>query len=129
MLLVLCQPVSSVTTTRTASDESTVHPDQTDLVQTLELTLPRELTAAAPAHGRRLAGPQEIDIALAENEIDIIIGPGDCCICAVTALVGYPTAMVPLGRFEGPGGRGQPQGPMLVGSTGSDGKILEFMKL
>lgn len=87
------------------------------------------MSAAAISHGRRLAGPQGIDVALAENKIDLVIGPGDCSICAVAALAGHPTAMVPLGRLEGSGGRGQPQGLMLVGSAGSEVMMLEFMKL
>lgn len=91
--------------------------------------MPDEIAAAAVAHGRRLAGPEGIDATLAEHGIEMIIGPGDCSICAVAALVGYPTAMVPMGRLEGPGGLGQPQGLMIVGTAGSEGKILEFMKL
>lgn len=105
------------------------HNDQTDLIQTLESTLTDEIAAAAKAHGRWLAGPQGIDVALAENEIDVIIGPGDCSICAVAALAGYPTGMVPMSRLEGPGGLGQPQGLMIVGGAGGERKMLEFMKL
>lgn len=105
------------------------HTDQTDLIQTLKSSMTSETAAAAKAHGRRRAGLQGINIALMENEIDMIIGPGDCSICAVAALVGYPTAMVPLGRLEGPGGMGQPQGLMIVGGNRGEGKMLEFMKL
>lgn len=91
--------------------------------------MPDSTAAATIAHGRQLAGPEGIDAALAEHRIDMIIGPGDCSICAVAALAGYPAAMVPLGRLESPGGRGQPQGLVIVGSAGGEGKMLEFMKL
>jgi amidase len=70
------------------------HTDQTDLIETLQSTLTDETAAAAKAHGRRIAGEQGLDATLAQNEIDMIIGPGDCSICALAALAGYPTAMV-----------------------------------
>ena len=85
--------------------------------------------AAALAHGRRLAGPEGIDRALAEHGVDFIIGPGDCAICAVAALAGYPTAVVPLGILEGEGGMGQPQGLMMISGAGGEGRMLEFMRL
>ena len=85
--------------------------------------------AAALAHGRRLAGPAGIDRALADHSVDFIIGPGDCAICAVAALAGYPTAVVPLGILEGEGGMGQPQGLMMISGAGGEGRMLEFMRL
>ncbi|OKL59330.1 hypothetical protein UA08_05396 [Talaromyces atroroseus] len=105
------------------------HTDQTDLIKTLESTLTDEIASAAKAHGREKAGPQGIDVALAENKIDVIIGPGDCAICVLAALAGYPTAMVPMSRLEGPGGLGQPQGLMMIGGAGCEGNMLKFMKL
>ncbi|PWY83399.1 amidase [Aspergillus heteromorphus CBS 117.55] len=105
------------------------HTDQDDLQKTLESNLDEETAAAAKAHARRLAGPEGIDATLQQHGIDVIVGPGDCAICAVAALAGYPTGMVPLGRLEGPGGLGQPQGLMLVGPKGGEGKLLEFMRL
>lgn len=105
------------------------HTDQADLIQTLESTMTDETASAVKAQGKFLAGSQGIDAALAKNEIDLIIGPGDCEICAVAALAGYPKAMVPLSRLEGPVGLGQPQGLMIIGGAGSERKIFEFMKL
>lgn len=64
-----------------------------------------------------------------ENKIDLIIGPGDCEICAVAALAGYPKAMVPMSRLKGPVGLGQPQGLMIIGRAGSEAIMLQFMKL
>lgn len=88
-----------------------------------------EVAANAIAYGRRLAGPEGIDRALRENNVDLIVGPGDCSICAVASLAGYPTAMVPLGTLEGEQGMGQPQGLMMVSGAGGEGKMLAFMKL
>ncbi|GKZ25179.1 hypothetical protein AbraCBS73388_000627 [Aspergillus brasiliensis] len=105
------------------------HTDQTDLEETLNSTLTEETATAAKAHAQRLAGHDGIDATLQSNRINLIIGPGDCAICAVAALAGYPTAMVPLDRLEGPGGLGQPQGLMLVAGVGGESHILAFMQL
>jgi amidase len=99
------------------------------LTKTLESTLTDEIASAAKAHGIRVAGPQGIDATLVESKIDVIIGPGDCAICVLAALAGYPTAMVPMSRLEGPGGLGQPQGLMMVAGAGDESKMLKFMKL
>ncbi|PYI34980.1 amidase [Aspergillus indologenus CBS 114.80] len=105
------------------------HTDQNDLLETLKSTMNDEKAAAAKAYAQRLAGAEGIDATLAKHGIDIIIGPGDCAICAVAALAGYPTGMVPLGRLEGPGGLGQPQGLMLISRAGGEQKLLQFMHL
>ncbi|EED24654.1 amidase, putative [Talaromyces stipitatus ATCC 10500] len=105
------------------------HTDQTDLIQTLESTMTDETASAAKAHGKLLAGSQGIDAALTENKIDVIIGPGDCEICAVAALAGSPKAMVPMSRLKGSAGLGQPQGLMIIGGAGSESKMFQFMKL
>ncbi|PWY84435.1 amidase [Aspergillus eucalypticola CBS 122712] len=105
------------------------HTDQNDLEETLKSTLTEEKATAAKAYAQHLAGPDGIDATLQENHINLIIGPGDCAICAVAALAGYPTAMVPLDRLEGPGGLGQPQGLMLINSAGGEAQILAFMQL
>lgn len=88
-----------------------------------------EKATAAKAYAQHLAGPDGIDATLRENHINLIIGPGDCAICAVAALAGYPTAVAPLDRLEGPGGLGQPQGLMLITSAGGEAQILAFMQL
>ncbi|RAL08827.1 amidase [Aspergillus homomorphus CBS 101889] len=105
------------------------HTDQTDLIATLNSSLDDETAATATALAQRLAGLDGIDAALQANRIDLIISPGDCAICAVAALAGYPTAMVPLGRLGGPGGMGQPQGLMLISGNGGEAKLLQFMHL
>ncbi|GLA27012.1 hypothetical protein AnigIFM63326_004199 [Aspergillus niger] len=105
------------------------HTDQTDLKETLKSTMTEETATAAKAYAQRLAGPDGIDAALQSSRINLIIGPGDCAICAVAALAGYPTAMVPLDRLEGPGGLGQPQGLMLIASAGGEAQILAFIQL
>ncbi|PYI09724.1 amidase [Aspergillus sclerotiicarbonarius CBS 121057] len=104
------------------------HPDQKDLIDTLHSPMTEESAAAAAAHGHRLAGPEGIDATLEKHQIDLIVGPGDCATCAVAALAGYPTAMLPMSRLEGKGGMGQPQGLMVVGSAGSEGKMLQLMR-
>ncbi|MCJ1392514.1 hypothetical protein MMC18_005382 [Xylographa bjoerkii] len=105
------------------------HTDQTDLLETLEFSMTDATAAAALRHGRRLAGPEGIDRALAEHNVGFIIGPGDCAICALAALAGYPTAVVPLGLLDGEGGMGQPQGLMMISGAGGEEKMLEFMRL
>ena len=109
------------------TDPHKAHTDQTDLLKTLDDSTTDATAKAAIAHARRLAGPDGIDSTLKTNAIDVIIGPGDCSICVVAALAGYPTAMVPLGVLEGELGMGQPQGLMLVGAKGEEGKLLLFM--
>ncbi|PWY96124.1 amidase [Aspergillus sclerotioniger CBS 115572] len=104
------------------------HSDQKDLIDTLHSSMAEESVAAAKAYGHRRAGPEGIDAALEKHQIDLIIGPGDCATCAVAALAGYPTAMLPMSRLEGKGGMGQPQGLMVVGSAGSEGKMLQLMQ-
>ncbi|RAH66303.1 amidase [Aspergillus aculeatinus CBS 121060] len=103
------------------------HTDQTDLLETLKSSMDDEKAAAAKTYAQRLAGPEGIDATVEKHGVDIIIGPGDCAICAVAALAGYPTGMVPLGRLEGPGGLGQPQGLMLISRAGGEQKLLQFM--
>ena len=89
-----------------------------------------EATAAAATEwGRRRAGPEGIDHALTKHGIDLIVGPGDCSICVVASLAGYPTAMVPLGTLEGQEGMGQPQGLMIISTAMAERKMLEFMRL
>ncbi|RAK95966.1 amidase [Aspergillus ibericus CBS 121593] len=104
------------------------HSDQKDLIDTLHSSLTDESAAVIKAYGHRLAGPEGIDATLAKHQIDLIIGPGDCATCAVAALAGYPTAMLPMSRLEGKGGMGQPQGLMVVGSAGSEGRMLQLMQ-
>ncbi|PYH88604.1 hypothetical protein BO71DRAFT_435576 [Aspergillus ellipticus CBS 707.79] len=105
------------------------HPDQTDLIDPLSSPMTEATASAAKAHGQRAAGLLGIDATLDEHQIDVIIGPGDCAIGGVAALAGYPTGMVPMGRLDGPGGMGQPQGLMLVSRAGGEAKMLEFMQL
>lgn len=70
-----------------------------------------------------------IDDALEQLNIDMIIGPGDCSLCVLASLAGYPSAMVPMHTLQGPEGMGQPQGLMIIGTQGSEGKLLNFMRL
>ena len=111
------------------TDSPPAHTDQSDLLETLKSNMTDSTAATALRHGRRLAGPEGIDHALTKHNVDFIIGPGDCAICAVAALAGYPTAVVPLGRLEGEGGMGQPQGLMMISGAGGESKMLDFMRL
>lgn len=105
------------------------HADQDDLVKVLEDCTSPDTVTVATAHARKLAGPLGIDRCLSETGADVIIGPGDCSICVVAALAGYPSAMIPLGTLTGNFGMGQPQGLMMVSTKGAEGTILAFMKL
>lgn len=60
------------------NEPTEAHTDQADLIQTLRSTMTDETASAVKAQGKPLAGSQGIDAALAKNEIDLIIGPGDC---------------------------------------------------
>lgn len=123
-----CLSVGHPPPVRSSVLSGSAHPDQKDLLDTLHSSLTEETAAAAKAYGHRRAGPEGIDAALEKHQIDLIVGPGDCATCAVAALAGYPTAMLPMSRLEGTGGMGQPQGLMVVGSAGSEGPMLQLMQ-
>ncbi|KAF2154254.1 amidase [Myriangium duriaei CBS 260.36] len=72
---------------------------------------------------------EAIEDCLSSNDIDIIIGPGDCSICVVASLARCPSAMVPMTILTGEKGMGQPQGLMIISKRHDEGKMLEFMKL
>lgn len=104
------------------------HTDQTDLIATTESKLSAHEADELLSQARTRAS-ESIDAALNDHGIDVIIGPGDCPLCTVAALAGYPTAMVPLGVLESEEGMGQPQGLMVIAGKDGEGAMLRFMKL
>jgi amidase len=76
-------------------------------------------------HARHFAR-QGIDNCLSKSKIDLVIGPGNCAICATACLAGYPTGLI----LKGEKGMGQPQGLMMI-STGNSGEseMLRFMRV
>ena len=107
----------------------TAYEDQSRLVGMLSSNMNENEAVRRVAYGRESAGRQGIDKALAEHNIDIIIGPGDSGICDIAAQAGYPTAMVPLGMLKGKYGLRQPHGLMITSRKNGEGKMLEFMML
>lgn len=106
----------------------TAHTDQTDLLEILE-TKCRQADVdeiEAVIYPRAKQGIQD---CLESNEIDIVVGPGDCSICVLASLGKCPSAMVPYTLLTGEKGMGQPQGLMIITKAGDEGKMLEFMKL
>jgi len=104
------------------------HGDQADLIATLQTEETADTSAKAISYGRSRAR-EGIRECLERDDVDIIAGPGDCGICIVAALAGYPAAMVPMTVLGGEKGMGQPQGLMLIANAGHEAKIIEFMQL
>lgn len=110
------------------TDSQPAHTNQQDLLDVLNATItPEELDKMRiPITAKAKQG---IEDCLKVNEVDIIVGPGDCGICVVASIARCPSAMVPYSILNGEKGMGQPQGLMIITKPHDEGKMLEFMKL
>jgi amidase len=91
----------------------------------------------AQERGRRLAGPQGIDAALAKDRLDVLVAPtlgpawttdllnGDHFlgggVSTAPAVAGYPHITVPMGAVDG-----LPVGLSFVGTAWSEGKLIGY---
>lgn len=104
------------------------HTDQADLIRTLEADITVAEVEEATSKTRTFA-QEKIRRCLEDNDIDMICGPGDCVICIVASIAGFPAAMVPMSFLKGETGMGQPQGLMILSHGEAEGKMHEFMNL
>ncbi|KAJ4302946.1 hypothetical protein N0V90_001837 [Kalmusia sp. IMI 367209] len=52
------------------------------------------------AYAKKIVGLQEIVKALDDNEVDVVLGPGDRVLFQIAGAVGYPVATLPLGYID-----------------------------
>ncbi|PTB56454.1 hypothetical protein M431DRAFT_79828 [Trichoderma harzianum CBS 226.95] len=71
---------------------------------------------------RELCGKKGIDKTLEENDIDIIIGPGDGPMFGIALTAGYPVATVPLGYLEF---NGRPFGMQIAAKAHQEGLLIQ----
>ncbi|KAK4067541.1 hypothetical protein Trihar35433_6101 [Trichoderma harzianum] len=71
---------------------------------------------------RELCGKKGIDKTLEENDVDIIIGPGDGPMFGIALTAGYPVATVPLGYLEF---NGRPFGMQIAAKAHQEALLIQ----
>ncbi|KAM6480980.1 amidase family protein [Trichoderma sp. SZMC 28011] len=71
---------------------------------------------------RELCGKNGIDKTLEENDVDIIIGPGDGPMFGIALTAGYPVATVPLGYLEF---NGRPFGMQIAAKAHQEALLIQ----
>jgi amidase len=75
---------------------------------------------------------QIVDKAFEDNDVDLIICPGDSGLAILSSACGYPVGTVPLGQLEFVTGetreKRRPFGMVFIGKAFDDAKLVRFMK-
>ncbi|KAL8854605.1 MAG: hypothetical protein Q9221_000640 [Calogaya cf. arnoldii] len=99
------------------------HPNQEILIGALKSNMTDQQCKERLAITRHRA-VSAIKKSLAENEIDLILGPADSRIANVAAAAGFPVAAVPLGLADL---NGRAFGMLLISPENTEAKIFEVM--
>ncbi|KAL8948364.1 MAG: hypothetical protein Q9222_005448 [Ikaeria aurantiellina] len=99
------------------------HPNQDILINALKSNMTDQQCKERLAITRRRA-TSAIKKTLADNEIDVILGPADSHIAGVAAAAGYPVAGVPLGLADF---NGRAFGMLLISPENTEAKMFEVM--
>lgn len=106
-----------------SSDSYIEHPNQDVLIGALNSNMTDQQCKERLAITRHRA-TSAIKKSLAENEIDVILGPADSRIASVAAAAGFPVAAVPLGLADF---NGRAFGMLLISPENTEAKMIEVM--
>jgi len=73
-------------------------------------------------YARERCGRNGIDKVLEENDVDIIMGPGDGAMFTIAATAGYPSATLPLGYLEF---NGRPFGLQIMAKAHQEALLIQ----
>lgn len=99
------------------------HSNQDALIASLDNDMTDEHYEVALKKTRAMARAA-IQKSFNDNELNVIMGPGDGLIPIVAAIAGYPVATVPLGYADF---NGRAFGLNIIGLDGQEDRILEAM--
>ncbi len=105
------------------SDYNAAHPNQDILIGALKNNMTDEQCTERLKITRQRA-TSAIEKSLAENQVDVILGPADSRIASVAAAAGYPVASVPLGYADF---NGRAFGMLLISPGNTEAKMFEVM--
>ncbi len=111
-------------TTHAATQLPPDHSSQAGLIRAAHSTISPETYHDTVAHARHAARDLGIDKVLRENDVDVIIGPGDGPLFAVAAAAGYPIGTLPLSCLKG---NGRPFGCVCLAGVGREDIVLMVM--
>ncbi|PSN74128.1 amidase signature enzyme [Corynespora cassiicola Philippines] len=99
-------------------------PHQNDLMAALQSSTLRDQVRAARDHLRIAGGREGLDFLFADQQLDIVIAPGDAALSSLAAAAGYPTAACPLSALKL---NGQPFGLTLASPPHTEHMLLHFL--
>ncbi|CAK7233312.1 hypothetical protein SCUCBS95973_008552, partial [Sporothrix curviconia] len=96
--------------------------NQDGLVRALNAHMADDEYHALLAFARNRCGPGGVDKALEENDVDVIIGPGDGPLFAIPGTAGYPVASLPLGYLDF---NGRPFGMQITAKAHQEALLIQ----
>ncbi|KAF2015272.1 amidase signature enzyme [Aaosphaeria arxii CBS 175.79] len=99
-------------------------PNQNDLMAALQSGILRDEVNAARQHLKLAGGREGLDFIFADQQLDIIVAPGDAALSSLAAAAGYPTAACPLSALKL---NGQPFGLTLASRAHTEHMLLHFL--
>ncbi|KAM3443914.1 hypothetical protein MY4824_000362 [Beauveria thailandica] len=96
--------------------------NQAGLIRALNATMDPEEYRKLIDQARNTCGEKGIDRVLEENEVDIILGPGDGTMFIIAGTAGYPVASLPLGYLDF---NGRPFGMQITARAHEDALLIQ----
>ncbi|OAL48728.1 amidase family protein [Pyrenochaeta sp. DS3sAY3a] len=96
--------------------------NQDGLIKALNANLSEAAYDELIAYARDACGRRGIDKALEENEVDILMGPGDGLLFSIFGAAGYPGATLPLGYLDF---NGRPFGFQIVAKAHQEALLIQ----
>ncbi|KAH7397975.1 amidase signature domain-containing protein [Cadophora sp. MPI-SDFR-AT-0126] len=100
------------------------YPSQSYLEFALHPQIDHDQYVKDKASMRQLGGPDGIDRAMKEHQVDVIIAPSNSPVSSISAAAGYPIATVPLGIIDK---YKVPFGISVISTAFAEVKLLKFM--
>lgn len=108
------------------TDKTSGHSTQTELVASLEATIPQVVYAETVTRLRQLATRDGMEKWMTENDIEFVWAPSDSTLVSFAACAGWPIVTMPLGRAKK---NGQPYGFFALTNGPYEGRLLDLMKI
>ncbi|EGX92259.1 amidase family protein [Cordyceps militaris CM01] len=96
--------------------------NQAGLIRALNATMDPDEYRKLIDEARITCGEKGIDRVLEENEVDIILGPGDGPMFVIAGTAGYPVASLPLGYLDF---NGRPFGMQITARAHEDALLIQ----
>lgn len=77
-------------------------------------------------HGRQISR-KILDDAMADANVEFVLGPGDSGLYDLAANAGYPIGTMPLSKVEYAPGQSRPEGVCIIAKEGAESRMLDFM--